>query len=197
MILSTAILKSQYSDYVNPLDKIRREVASGKLIRLTRGLYEDNKTVNPLFLAGVILSPSYISFEYALAYYGLIPERVASITSASLMVKKRKVFVNAFGRFVYSDVEPAAFSSGLSLIESGGYAAKIACPEKALCDCLSKWRTVSSIKDLKTLLFVDKRIYEEEFASLDHHELVRLAGLYRKKNLGLLVKLISKEYKDE
>ncbi len=194
MILTVSMLKEKYSDYVNPLDKIKRDVDEGKLFRLTRGIYETNRNTNPLFLAGAILGPSYISFDSALSYYGLIPERVVAITSASLKVRKNKTFKNVFGRFEFSDVPAEAFSSGVTLIENSGYYAMIAVKEKALCDSLYKWRVVHSIKDLKILLFEDKRIDEDEFEEFDFNELLRLAKLYHKKNLELLIKLIEKEY---
>ena len=194
MILTTAMLKQYYSDYANPLDKIKRDVDEGKLIRITRGLYETDRATNPIFLAGSILSPSYISFEYALSFYGLIPERAVAITSASLQMRKNKAFINDYGRFEYSDVPPSVFSSGLLLIENGNYAYKIASKEKALCDSLYKWRVIKSLKELKKLLFEDKRIDENEFVSLDFVELKRLASLYKNTNLELLIRLIKKEY---
>lgn len=194
MILTTSILKSNYSDYANPLDKIKRSVDEGKLFRLTRGLYETDRNVNPIFLANAILSPSYISFEFALSYYGLIPEKVVAITSATLQINKNKSFQNVFGRFEYSDTPVNVFSCGLILIEQNDYVFKIASKEKALCDSLYKWRVTKSVKELKILLFEDKRIDEEEFSSLDFSELIRLAKLYKKNNLKLLIKLIKKEY---
>ena len=194
MIVTTSMLKERYSDYANQLDKIKRDVDSGVLIRLNRGLYETNKNVDPCFLAPAILSPSYLSFDYALSYYGLIPERVVAITSASLKVRKNKTFINDFGRYEFSDIPMSAFSEGLTYIEDGEYAAKIASKEKAICDSLYKWRVVRSIKDLKELLFEDKRIDEEEFSSCDFELMMRLASLYRKTNLDLLIKLIRKEY---
>ena len=83
MIISTSMLRNKYREYSNPLDKIKRDAGSGVLIRLKRGLYETDKNVNPCFLASSILSPSYLSFDWALSFYGLIPEKVISITSAS------------------------------------------------------------------------------------------------------------------
>ena len=194
MILTTSILKNKYSDYANPLDKIKRDADEGKLFRLTRGIYITDYSVDPIFLAALILSPSYVSFEYALSYYGLIPERAPSITSASLGVRKSKVFNNVFGRFSFSDIPEDAFSSGLVIIESGEYVARIASKEKALCDSLYKWRVVKSVKDLKALLFDDKRIDLDEFTSLDFAELIRLAKLYHRTNLELLIKFVRKEY---
>ena len=192
MVVTTSMLKERYSNYANPLDKIKRDADSGALIRLNRGLYETDSSVNPALLAAPILSPSYLSFDYALSYYGLIPERVVAITSASLMVRKNKTFVNQFGRYEYSDIPVAAFSEGVGYLIEGEYANRIACKEKAICDSLYKWRVVHSIKELKNLLFIDKRINEEEFFKCDFNLMMRLASLYKSTNLKLLIKLIKK-----
>ena len=197
MIVTTSILRNRYKDYANPLDKIKRDVDKGVLFRINRGVYETNPNVNPPLLASSILSPSYLSFDYALSLYGLIPEKVFSITSASLGQRKNKTFINKFGRYEYSDIPVDAFSEGLTYIEDGDYVVKIATKEKAICDSLSKWRTVRSIKELKELLFVDKRIDEDEFSNSDFTLMRRLASLYRKTNLVLLIKLIAKEYDHE
>lgn len=197
MLVTTSILKKEYQDYSNPLDKIKRDAKNGVIFRLTRGIYETDKNTNPCLLASSILSPSYLSFDWALSYYGLIPEKVMAITSASLKVRKNKTFINKFGRFEYSDISSNVFSEGLTYLESGDYIVKIATKEKAICDSLSKWRVVRNIKDLKELLFVDKRIDEDEFASCDFNLMIRLAALYNKTNLNLLIKLIRKEYTHE
>ena len=197
MITTTSILRDQYKNYSNPLDKIKRDADSGVLFRLTRGVYETDGNVDSYLLAASILSPSYLSFEWALSYYGLIPERVVAITSASLGMRKNKTFINHFGRYEYSDISPNAFSEGLTYLESGDYIVKIATKEKAICDSLSKWRVVRNIKDLKELLFLDKRIDEDEFKTCDFQLMSRLAALYNKTNLDLLIKLIRKEYNHE
>ena len=194
MIVTTGMLKEKYADYVNPLDKIRRDTKSGLLIRLNRGIYETDSSVSPHLLAGCILSPSYLSFDFALSYYGLIPEKVVAITSASLMERKNKTFINKFARYEFSDIPLPAYPDGLTYIEEGDYMVKIATKEKAICDSLYKWRVVHSIKDLKQLLFIDKRIDEDEFLNCDFQLMLRLAKLYKKTNLDLLIKLIRKEY---
>ncbi len=194
MILTTSMLKDKFHDYSNPLDKIKREADKGTIIRLTNGIYETDKNVDPCLLASVILSPSYLSFDWALSYYGLIPERVTSITSATLGNRKNKTFENFFGRYEYTDIPVNAFSEGLTYLENGDYIVKIAMKEKALCDSLCKWRVVKNVKELKELLFLDKRIDEDEFETCDFKLMERLAGLYNKTNLKLLVKLIKREY---
>lgn len=197
MIVTTAILMNKYSEYSNKLDKIKRDVDNGLLFRITRGIYETNPNANPCFLASSILSPSYLSFEFALSYYGLIPERVYAITSASLGIRKNKTFINYYGRFTFSDIPSCAFPDGLRYISEGEYFTRIASKEKAICDSLYKWRTVHSVHELKELLFVDKRIDEDEFSSCDFVELLRIASLYKRTNLELLAKLIRREYLHE
>ncbi len=191
------MLKEKYQDYTNPLDKIKRDADKGIIIRLTKGLYETDKNVDPCLLASSILSPSYLSFDWALSFYGLIPEKVFSITSASLGIRKSKTYENLFGRYEYSDIPSGAFSEGLTYLEKDEYIVKLAMKEKAICDSLCKWRVVKNIKELKELLFIDKRIDEDEFASCDFSLLKRLASLYDKTNLKLLIKLIRKEYENE
>ena len=194
MLITTSMLKEKYSDYVNPLDKMKRDADKGIIFRLRNGIYETDKNAEPCLLASSILSPSYLSFDWALSYYGLIPEKVISITSATLGNRKNKTFENYFGRYEYTDVPIEVFSEGLTYLESGEYMVKIAMKEKAICDSLCKWRVVKSVKELKELLFIDKRIDEDEFATCDFKLMKRLAGLYKKTNLKLLIKLIVREY---
>ena len=58
-----------------------------------------NSALQPLPVASSILSPSYLSFDWALSFYGLIPEKVVAITSATLRVRKNKTFINYFLRY--------------------------------------------------------------------------------------------------
>lgn len=197
MIVTTSMLKEKFHDYANPLDKIKRDADKGVIIRLVKGIYETDKNTEPCLLASSILSPSYLSFDWALSFYGLIPERVFAITSASLGLRKNKTFENQFGRYEYTDIPVEAFSEGLTYLENSEYAAKIAMKEKAICDSLCKWRVVKNVKELKELLFEDKRIDEDEFALCDFELMKRLAKLYNKTNLKLLIKLIRKEYENE
>ena len=197
MIITTSMLKEKYHNYTNPLDKIKRDTDRGIIIRLAKGIYETDKNVEPCLLASSISSPSYLSFDWALSYYGLIPEKVRAITSATLESRKNKVFENYFGRYEYTDIPLEAFSEGLTYLEKGEYMVKIATKEKAICDSLCKWRVVKNIKELKELLFEDKRIDEDEFSSCDFKLMKRLATLYNKTNLKLLIKLIQKEYENE
>lgn len=84
------MLIQDYASYSNPKMKIGRLVKEGKLIPIIQGIYETDKSIPGYYLSGIIYDPSYLSFEFALSWYGLIPETVYNYTSASYSKKKRK-----------------------------------------------------------------------------------------------------------
>ena len=69
--------------YKAPLKALSAMEKSGEILRLRRGLYAFSEGFNPLAAACKVHGPSYVSFETALAYYGLIPERVHQIILTS------------------------------------------------------------------------------------------------------------------
>jgi len=130
---------STFAAYANPVD-LRRQVngwiKKGYLIVLKRGLYVFGEPycknrLSPLFLANFLVSPSYISGEYALSYHGFIPEKVTTITSVT--AKKTRLFTNALGRFQYRSISKKLFFGfeRVSFPEGNFF---IALPEKALVD---------------------------------------------------------------
>ncbi|MEG1825899.1 MAG: hypothetical protein RR218_01410 [Gordonibacter sp.] len=188
MIKTHSMLIEEQSKYAAPANKLIRMVRDGQIIPIVRGLYETDRTASPHLLAGSIYGPSYLSFEFALSCHGLIPERVATITSATFSKKKKKEYSTPFGRFTYRDVPPAAFPLGIETREADGYHYRIACPEKALCDQLYKLPPVAGTKELEYLLFDDLRIDRGEFAKLNAAEIHSYEGKYRCTNVKLLDK---------
>lgn len=69
-------LLEEYKNYNDPYGKIRRDVKNNLIFPIVRGLYETDDKTSGLLLSSVIYGPSYISFDYALSYHGLIPEKV-------------------------------------------------------------------------------------------------------------------------
>lgn len=69
--------------YSSPACKLSRMVEKGEIIRLRRGLYETDPGTPPYLVANCICEPSYISFEYALSWHSIIPERVNAVTNAT------------------------------------------------------------------------------------------------------------------
>ena len=194
MILSTSMLLNRLKNYGNPSTKIGRLVKDGVLFPLTKGLYEDNKKASPLYLASSIYGPSYISFNYALMYYGLIPEAVYDITSATTEKLKKKSFTNKFGTFTYRDIPLEAFQYGIRVMNEGGYVFMMASKEKALCDKLYELSPVRSQRELKDLLFNDMRIDENEFNLLNREDIYFIAPKYHSRNLTLLMNYLRRKH---
>lgn len=191
MIHSFDDLQIKYKSYTNIKDKIRREVRAGRLIPIARGLYETDAATNGKYLAGRIYGPSYLSFDYALYIYSLIPEAVyKTYTSATFGKRKTKKYQNHFGTFTYRDIPAVVYPLGVLIHEENSYSYQIATPEKALCDKLYTISPINNLTELKELLFNDLRIDEEEFTKLDQDTLTTIAPLYHSKNLNLLTKLI-------
>ncbi|MBU1326687.1 hypothetical protein KKB64_02710, partial [Patescibacteria group bacterium] len=110
------------------------QTTSGLLVRLKQGLYA-LKTDFPSEeeIANKLYQPSYISFEYALAYYGMLPEMPYTITSAT--TKPTRIFTTSSMSFGYYTIKKEVFT-GYSLVTSNTKSFFIAAPEKALVDYL-------------------------------------------------------------
>ena len=165
MIKTTAMLLEELKGYASPKSKLSRMAERGECFPITRGIYETDPNVPAHLLAGSIYGPSYISFEYALSYYGLIPEAVYTVTCATFEKKKKKKYETAFGTFTYRDVPSEAFPLGISLVQEGDYFYRIAEPEKALCDQLYTMPPMPNRNALSRLLTEDLRIEETELKS--------------------------------
>lgn len=190
MIYSFDELALKFSDYTDIKGKIQREIKSGSLIPITRGLYETDGDISGKYLAGSIFGPSYLSFDYALAEYSLIPEAVHVYTSATFKKRKTKIYQNHFGVFTYKDVPSDVYHLGISLHCDENSSYQIATPEKALCDKLYSISPIKNLRELEALLFDDLRIDESEFKKLNMKDLSKLSTLYHTTNLNFLKKLI-------
>ena len=192
MIVTASMLLDQYRDYGDPAGKIMRLRKDGKIIPLTRGLYETDPKAPGQCLAGAIYGPSYLSFDYALSVYGLIPEAVYAYTSATFEKKKKKEYVNQFGRYLYRDVPSAVYPFGIVIREEDGYSYLIATPEKALCDKLYSMSPVTSVKDIGLMLFEDLRIDEDGFSKLNEEDILQIGEGYHCNNLKYLMKYLKR-----
>ena len=84
-------------------------------------------------IANRLYAPSYISFEYALARYGIIPESVYAVTSATTRITREFIVSNK--SFTYSHIKKQAYR-GYGTEKIAGMTVFIAEPEKALVDYL-------------------------------------------------------------
>ncbi len=192
MIKTTSMLLEELKNYASPKTKLSRMVKKGECFQITRGLYETDKNVSPHLLAGSIYGPSYISFEYALSYYGLIPEAVYTVTSACFDKKKKKRYDTPFGIFTYRDVPAEAFPLYLEIKSEGKYWYRMASAEKALCDKLYTMEPAKNTGELSVMLFEDLRIEEDEVKRLSIEVIEDLVGKYHSTNVKKLYTLLGR-----
>lgn len=113
---------------------LETQVKEGLFLRLKQGIYT-LKTDPPSEeeVANALYKPSYISFEYALAYYHLLPEMPYTVTSAT--TKPTRLFTTPNTTFSYRTIKKIAYT-GYSLTSQEGRLFLIADKEKALIDYL-------------------------------------------------------------
>ena len=182
-----ATLMHELRDYASPRARLTRMIHSGEVIQVRRGIFLDpaDRDYSLKSLAAVIYGPSYISFEYALAFYGLIPESVRVITCGIYNKNKNRFFHTPLGDFRYYYLPPAVFPYGITLGMENNQRYLMATPEKALCDTLYKTRGIDTRDSLEALLFEDLRLEPDEIEALDRPSMSFLAPLYGKRVLKL------------
>ena len=167
------VLREDLATYNSPKDKINQLNNAGELIHLKRGLYAipraiTGQSLSKELIANHIYGPSYVSYESALSYHGLIPERVYVTKSATL--KRKREYQTPVGVFQYITVPEAYYPIGLMQeIINENYAFIIACPEKALCDLVlgTSGLRFQSTKAVRDYLLDDLRISGEDIQTFD------------------------------
>jgi hypothetical protein len=170
-------------------NQLSRWAEKGLLIPLRKGFYvfrpdEETPELDYGYLAGRLYEPSYLSLEYALSYYGLIPERVGQVTSVT--TKKTLAFQSPLGKFVYRHIKQKAFR-GFKVMKSGRRNIFMAEPEKAVMDFLyfnlGQWK-----KDFSEELVDSYRL--QNLDSLSPLKIKKWASCYEKKKLTRLSKIL-------
>ncbi len=171
--VTPGVLRESMVEYSSPKDKISSLTHDGTLLRLKRGLYSvprslTGESLSRELIANHLYGPSYVSFESALSYHGMIPERVYVTKSATL--KRKKIYNTPVGYYQYIHVPETYYPIGLKLeIIDNTYAYIIASPEKALCDLIlsTSGLRFQSIKSCHDYLLHDLRMDEDTIAHLD------------------------------
>lgn len=187
------------NDYKYPNDKISGLIDSGDIIPLKKSLYVlgdeyRSQKLNKEIIANLIYGPSYISFDSALSYYGIIPEKVTITTS--ITPKRAKKFSTVFGNFNYLHSSFDYYSIGIVQEKIGNqYHFLIASPEKALCDKIvfTKKLNLNSQKSMRNFLFDDLRIDLHHFQQPDLSIIEKcIKAGHKRKTLELALKIIRK-----
>lgn len=168
--MEISVLREAVSDYRAQNNRISNMERAGDLIRLRRGLYVadprlSNQEISRELIANNLYGPSYVSFESALSYHRLIPERVNAVSSAT--IRRARSFTTPLGLFEFVTVPRDYFHIGIEqVIVENQYAFLIASPEKAICDLVitTSGLRLQSVKAAREYLLFDMRI------SIDEHE---------------------------
>jgi predicted transcriptional regulator of viral defense system len=182
--------------YARPRDKISDLLRKGRIIRIKKGLYVfgdeyRNRPFSREILANLMYGPSYISLDYALQHYGIIPERVEAVTSVTIGRPRR--FSTPIGLFTYRMIPLGAFRIGMDRIEIGdGRAFLIATPTKALADKLHDVRGIGiqSQRELNEYLVNNLRVDLAVLAELKPAEISAIARGYQSRRIRLLSGLV-------
>lgn len=169
----------------------------GLIVSLKKGLYilneNDRKTeVSNVFIANQLYIPSYISMEYALSLYELIPETVMNITSVS--TKKTTNFTNELGLFSYRTIKPSAFRGFIQATDNNGMKYFLAEPEKAILDFI--------YFNLARFDKKDKDIFEESYRFqnleiLNIKKLLFFTKFFNNKKLTMVIKNLIEVVKEQ
>lgn len=181
-------------EYKRPNDKISELIKSGELISLRRGLYAPGpqsgiKSPENFVIANHLRGPSYVSLEAALAWWGLIPERVHEISSVTTRTSKK--YNTALARFSFQHLPSPYYSFGIENVKlSDRQSALLASREKALCDLivLSPGVLLRSKRQTRDYLIDDLRMDEEQLRVLDTRRIRSwLEDAPKKSSLELLI----------
>ena len=164
-------------------NQLKRWHGKRLLIKLKKGIFllnENDRKITPSkgYIANQLYGPSYLSLEYALGYYDLIPERVFDITSVT--TRKTKRLKNEAGYFIYQHIKPACFMGFNAVKDEGNLSFFIAEPEKALVDfCYLNLKTFQ--ENYESLFEQSYRLQNTE--SLNMRKILYYAKLF--KNIKL------------
>lgn len=133
-VFSSIEAKNVFFNEKNILVQIAFWIKKGYIKRIKKGLYVLTKAENeigPMAMSSKIYEPSYLSLEFALNYYGIIPDIPGTYTSVTS--KKTMNYKNQFGNFSYQKIKGELFA-GYTTLTDKNVSFNIATPEKAIMD---------------------------------------------------------------
>ena len=150
----------------DPAERLNGMLDRGEVVELGGGLYETDPGTPPYLIARHLCEPSYISFDYALSWHGVISERTKVVTCATH--GRRTEFVDTpLGLFTYTDMPEASYDCGVERHEEAGEEFLMANPEKAVCDKLYLAKPTTSFSELERMLFGELGFDDERTMALD------------------------------
>jgi predicted transcriptional regulator of viral defense system len=175
-------------------NKISRALAKKELLLIRRGLYllpprYQRRGIHAAELAERIYGPSYVSFESALSFHGLIPEAAYMVTSAS--VKRARRFKTPLGTFTYTPTPLRAFPVSCERIKKDSHIFLMATPLKALADYVYAnkldWLGVEPLTESLRIDPTDLSFTKEE--------IIEIKNAYHSKRVTLFLEGLRKDLK--
>lgn len=171
--LTRQILRDLLQEYKRPFDKLSEMTHRGELIQVKRGLFIPGPklqmtTPENFLLANHLRGPSYVSSDSALAFWGLIPEKVYEIISVT--TQPSKMYKTPVGRFRYIRLPLPYYAPGQQRVElAPDQFALVAEKEKALCDKIitTPGLVLRSMKQARDYLLEDLRIEREALREMN------------------------------
>lgn len=197
-IIDYATLKSileslGYSDIKFKIYQLKQK---GIIKSLKKGFYIHMPVLSKNIISKELISnhllenPSYISLDYALYYYGLIPETVHEVTAVT--IKRSKDFKTDFGVFSYRQIKKDLYALGVNIESSKQGNFFIASKEKALCDKVYFINDIKITSKQMMLEFLenDLRIDLDELKDLNTEIISKYYEISKSKKIKLLLNFI-------
>lgn len=187
-------LMNALKNYKKPRDKITQLIKSGSIIRVKKGIYVFGTKyrrgpVSLEVLANQIYGPSYISLEYALSHYGLIPERVHWVTS--ITSQKSKSFETPVGNFSYRHIHSDKYIVGVDdlKLDATRYCL-MASPEKAIADLLAPMTDLTDKESVREHLTESLRIEPHDLFRLNIKKAEDICKVYKNARVKYFLQVL-------
>jgi len=156
--------------------RLNRYVASGKLIRIRRGIYAKDKNYNRFELATRIYTPSYISFETVLTRAGINFQFYGNIFVASYVTREIEA---GDQKISFIRMKDYVLSNTAGIDHQDGIAAAI--KERAFLD----------------RIYISKDYHFDNLNALDWDKVFEILPIYNNKRLEKKVKTYFNRYKSD
>lgn len=175
---------------------VNKALAKKELLALRRGLYVlaprySQQLWSLPYLANRIMPFSYVSLESALAYHGLIPERVTQTDSITLFGRNHQL-QTPLGDFIYTHIplKPYEYFTGVRQEGVNQQHFFMATPLRALTD----WVYVRKINEVNVhYLQYNLRIEKEDIVKFKKEEMEALLNVYRSQRVLQFLNTLMRE----
>jgi len=136
-LFETGLLLAGNEEPADVRRQLSRWTKARRILQLRRGLYalappHQKSAPHPFAVANRMVQGSYVSLQSALAFHGLIPEQVPTVTSVT--TGRPRTWHSPGGEYVFRHIHKRWFWGYRKLGLGGMQHAFVATPEKALLD---------------------------------------------------------------